>query len=100
MQDVNANAEARVSATVLVSGRVQGVYYRRFAADHAADLGIVGFARNLPDGRVKVVAEGKRADIEKLIGLLKEGPLYASVEGLDVRWSSFSGEYTDFSIQR
>ena len=98
MRDLNA--EARVSATVLVSGRVQGVYYRKFTVDHATDLGLVGFARNLPDGRVEVVAEGNREDIEKLIGFLEEGPSYASVETIDVDWSSFSGEFRDFGIQR
>ncbi|WP_406656598.1 acylphosphatase [Methanolobus sp. ZRKC2] len=96
----NTNAEAQVSATVLVSGRVQGVYYRKFTVDNATDIGLVGFARNLPDGRVEVVAEGKRADIEKLIGLLEKGPSYASVEDVDVSWSSASGEFRDFSIRR
>ncbi|MDW7732224.1 MAG: acylphosphatase [Methanolobus sp.] len=100
MRDVNTNAEAQVSATVLVSGRVQGVYYRKFTTDHATGLGLVGFARNLPDGRVEVVAEGKRSDIEKLIGLLEKGPFHASVENVDVNWSSFSGEFTDFRIRR
>ena len=100
MRDLNTNAETQVSATVLVSGRVQGVYYRKFTVDHATELGLLGFASNLPDGRVKVVAEGKRADIEKLIGFLEEGPSYASVENIDVDWSSFSGEFRDFSIRR
>lgn len=100
MRDVNTNAEAQVSATVLVSGRVQGVYYRKFTTDHATDLGLVGFARNLPDGRVEVVAEGRRSDIEKLIRLLEKGPSHASVESIDVNWSSFSGEFADFRIRR
>ncbi|TGC08038.1 acylphosphatase [Methanolobus halotolerans] len=100
MQDVNTNAEAHVSATVLVSGRVQGVYFRKFTRDNATDLGLMGFVENLPDGRVKVVAEGRRADIEKLISLLEKGPSRAVVENVDVSWSSGSGEFADFSIRK
>ncbi len=100
MQDVDTNAGASASATVLVSGRVQGVYFRKFTVDNATDLGLTGFAKNLPDGRVEVVAEGKRADIEKLLGLLGEGPSHAAVKDLDVSWSSYSGKFTDFRIHR
>ena len=49
--------------TMLISGKVQGVCYRASAADMANSLGVTGYARNLPDGRVKIVAEGSPASL-------------------------------------
>ncbi|AFV24587.1 acylphosphatase [Methanolobus psychrophilus R15] len=100
MQDKNTNAEALTSATVIACGKVQGVYYRKFAQENAIRLGLAGFARNLSDGRVEIVAEGSRAAIEELISLLHEGPAFADVAGLDILWSSPSGEFPDFRIKR
>ncbi len=65
----------------LVSGLVQGVGFRWFVARHARALGLTGYARNLPDGRVEVVACGPADEpIEKLEGMLRAGPAYARVE--------------------
>ncbi|MDK2826138.1 MAG: acylphosphatase [Methanolobus sp.] len=100
MQDNLSNAEDISSATILVTGRVQGVYFRRFTVDNAQKLGLVGFARNLPDGRVEVFAEGKATSIQNLIGFLHIGPALANVEDVSVEWSESTGEYTDFSIKR
>ncbi|TQD23841.1 acylphosphatase [Methanolobus vulcani] len=100
MQDNLSNAEDISSATVLVTGRVQGVYFRRFAVDNAQKLGLTGFARNLPDGRVEVFAEGKATSIQKLIDFLHIGPALANVEDVSVEWSEPTGDYTEFSIMR
>ena len=100
MQDENTSAEALASATVIACGKVQGVYYRKFAQENAIRLGLTGFARNLSDGRVEIVAEGSRAAIEELISLLQEGPAFADVDDLDILWSSPSGEFPDFRIKR
>nr|WP_321496384.1 acylphosphatase [uncultured Methanolobus sp.] len=100
MQDNLSNAEDISSATILVTGRVQGVYFRRFTVDNAQKLGLVGFARNLSDGRVEVFAEGKATMIHKLIDLLHIGPALANVEDVSVKWSESTCEYTDFSIKR
>lgn len=59
-------------ATIFVSGTVQGVGFRWWTRARALELGLVGFARNLPDGRVEVCAQGDRADIERLERLLSE----------------------------
>lgn len=63
----------------LVEGRVQGVGYRYFVRREAERLGLVGYARNLPDGRVEVVAEGDPADLARLESALSVGPRQAEV---------------------
>ncbi len=78
---------AAARATVLVRGRVQGVGYRAFVRRHALDLRLAGQVENLADGRVEVVAEGPRLDLEHLMVHLRRGPAHATVAGLDVAWS-------------
>jgi acylphosphatase len=67
----------------LVSGRVQGVFYRASAAARARELGVTGYARNLPDGRVEVLACGTSAAVAAFIEWLQQGPPAARVA--DVR---------------
>jgi len=74
-------------ATVLVRGSVQGVGYRAFVRRHALDLRLAGHAENLGDGRVEVVLEGDRREIEHALIALGRGPAHADVTGLDVTWS-------------
>ncbi|QIM22944.1 acylphosphatase [Phycicoccus sp. HDW14] len=63
-----------VRGTVFVRGRVQGVGFRWWTRARALELGLTGWARNTGDGRVEVVAEGPRASVEALHGLLREDP--------------------------
>ena len=81
--------EERVA--VLVSGRVQGVGYRAFAQRCALDLGLAGYAENLGDGRVEVVAEGERSALERFLEQLRRGPAHAQVEGLELSWDRATG---------
>lgn len=68
----------------VVSGVVQGVGFRWFVARHARSLGLGGYARNLPDGRVEVLAAGAGAEaLARLEELLREGPAHARVEQLE-----------------
>lgn len=68
----------------VVSGVVQGVGFRWFVARHARSLGLGGYARNLPDGRVEVLAAGAGAEaLARLEALLREGPAHARVEQLE-----------------
>ncbi|AFV75854.1 acylphosphatase [Thermus oshimai] len=75
----------------LVRGRVQGVGYRAFVQRKALELGLSGYAENLPDGRVEVVAEGPKEDLEALLHHLKQGPRLARVEEVEVQWSEETG---------
>lgn len=77
--------------TVLIAGAVQGVNFRNFVRRLARDAGLSGYAENLSDGRVEVVAEGPRDELEVLLHQLRRGPALARVEGVDVTWGEVSG---------
>jgi acylphosphatase len=80
-----------------VAGRVQGVYYRATAARHARELGITGHARNLPDGRVEVLAFGNEAAHDELIRRLWIGSSASKVTAVET--ADVAGELeapTDF----
>lgn len=64
----------------LVSGRVQGVWFRAATREQAAAQGITGYARNLPDGRVEVLACGEAAAVSRLLDWLWQGPRGAAVD--------------------
>jgi acylphosphatase len=66
-----------------VRGRVQGVGYRYFVLREAEGLGVSGFARNLPDGSVEVIAEGEDPVLVQLEERLKKGPSFANVTGVE-----------------
>jgi acylphosphatase len=68
----------------LISGRVQGVGFRSFAAKAAHQLGVTGWARNLGDGRVEVHANGTSRQLDDLESRLRQGPAWADVRGFEV----------------
>ena len=85
-----------VRLTALVSGRVQGVGFRWWTRCRALELGLVGQAANLPDGRVEVRAEGARQDCERLVELLRGGATPGAVDGVQARFDAAQGGFTGF----
>lgn len=83
----------------IVSGIVQGVFFRSETRRIAKNLGVKGWVRNLPDGRVEVVAEGDKDKIDNLIEFLKRGPSSARVDNIDVEVEEYKGEFIDFSVR-
>jgi acylphosphatase len=83
---------------VFVSGRVQGVFFRAETADMADRLGLVGWVRNLPDGRVEALFEGEKEDVEKALDFCRRGPSGARVQNLDLKWEDWRGEFEDFRV--
>jgi acylphosphatase len=81
-----------------ISGIVQGVGYRAFTRKKAKELGLKGFVRNLPDGRVEVYAEGPYEALLSLLEELKRGPFFARVEKVDYQFVEPRGDYEDFVI--
>ncbi len=84
---------------IYVSGIVQGVGYRYYTLRKAAALGLTGFVRNLPDGRVEVEVEGEEDAISEFISYLRKGPVGASVYDLTVDCYDYMGKYLDFRIK-
>lgn len=89
-----------VRAHVFVSGRVQGVLFRAETADMAQRLGVNGWVRNLPDGRVEALFEGEMENVAKAVEFCRRGPPGAYVRDLDVRWEDWKGEFHGFQIVR
>ena len=85
-------------AHVYVTGRVQGVFFRAETADLARSLGLTGWVRNLPDGRVEALFEGEKDAVEQAVDFCRRGPSDAHVSSLNVKWENWTGEYHDFRI--
>jgi acylphosphatase len=88
-----------IAKRCLVSGRVQGVFYRASTAEQARRLGITGHAKNLPDGRVEVLACGEDAKVKELIDWLWKGPPAAEVRSVEVQGASAVQAPKDFSTR-
>jgi acylphosphatase len=89
----------KARAHLLISGRVQGVFYRSFTQDVAHSLGLKGWVKNNSDGKVEAVFEGKKEDIESAIRSCYKGPSAAKVNNIDAKWEDFTGEFDTFSIR-
>ncbi|MDQ3076333.1 MAG: acylphosphatase [bacterium] len=82
----------------IVSGRVQGVFYRDFVFNTARALGINGAVRNLPDGTVEVVAEGDESKLNDFLTSIKKGPPLSKVDNVKVQWSESTKKFSSFEI--
>lgn len=90
MQNPSAPQE-QIRAHVFVSGRVQGVGYRYSTVNEAQRLGVNGWVRNLPDGRVEAVFEGSRTVVEEIIRWCHKGPTAAVVKEVAVEYEELEG---------
>ena len=84
---------------VLISGKVQGVGFRNFTQRNARQLEIKGYAKNLANGKVEVVAEGEKLKLNTLIEKLQEGPRTSRVDDIKIEERKFSGEYESFGVR-
>ena len=88
----------RVARRFLVSGRVTGVGFRYFTQDIARREGVTGIVRNLPDGRVEVLAEGDMESLTRLEAALRRGPSRARVEHIEIDALPVAGHYLGFDV--
>lgn len=88
-----------VRAHVFISGRVQGVFFRENIRRLARSLGVVGWVRNLPDGRVEAVFEGDEENVRRMIEFCRRGPPAARVDDVEITWEKPKGEFDDFEIR-
>lgn len=84
---------------VFISGFVHGVFFRAKTRDKANKLNLKGFVRNLPDGRVEAVFEGREEDIENVLDFCRKGPFGAKVKNVEVKEEEYKGEFDDFEIR-
>ncbi len=87
-----------MSAHIFVIGFVQGVGFRRFIKKKAQVLGLKGWIKNLPDGRVEILAQGKKEQIETLIEIAQKGTIFSSIKGVVVDWQKDEKTLNDFEI--
>ncbi len=84
---------------LIISGRVQGIFFRHNTNKVANKLGLTGFVRNLPDGNVEVIAEGDEEKLKELIAFCKKGPEGAYVEDIKIEYGKPKKEFSAFSIK-
>lgn len=84
---------------VFISGKVQGVWFRSYTEAEAKKLGVKGWVRNLPDGRVEAVFEGEDEAVDKMVAWCYKGSPYSKVEDVEVIEEPYKGEFTDFRIR-
>ena len=81
------------------SGRVQGVGFRYTSESAALELGLVGWVRNLPDGRVEAVCEGDEKALKTFLDRMADGPMRPYIRQTQVDWSHPTGEFQDFQVR-
>jgi acylphosphatase len=88
----------KVRAHVVISGRVQGVFFRAETQRAASTRGVLGWVRNKRDGTVEAVFEGPQAQVDSILEWCKHGAPMSRVDRIDVDWESYSGDFSSFEI--
>jgi len=89
----------KVRAHLIITGIVQGVFFRMETQRAAAKYGVNGWVRNKRDGSVEAMLEGEKGNVESLIEWCRQGPPRATVNDVDIRWEDFQAEFSDFSVR-
>jgi len=84
---------------VIISGRVQGVFFRAETQRAAMGLNLTGWVRNLPDGRVEAVFEGEDVNVDKMLAWCHHGPPAARVQEVVAKEENYTGEFSNFGIK-
>ena len=84
---------------LLISGEVQGVFFRASTRRMASEIGVKGYIRNLPNEMVEVVAEGRKPQLDRLIEFCRRGPEGAKVDEISIEWGKPKNEFTNFTVR-
>jgi len=87
-------------AHVYVSGIVQGVFFRYHTQEKAEELGVKGWVRNLPDGRVEAIIEGEDRAVDLMVAFCRKGPPGAHVTRVEAQEEKWTGEFRGFIVKR
>jgi len=90
--------ETKTRATAIISGRVQGVFFRMETKRTADQFGVSGRVKNLKDGTVEAVFEGEQDRVDAILDWCRQGPPRAEVTDVTVAWNTFTGEFKGFNI--
>ena len=86
-------------AHLIISARVQGVFYRASCQEVAESYSLKGYVKNLPTGQVEVLAQGEKEKIEKLIEWCKKGPPGARVSDVRIEWEEVKEIFNTFDVR-
>ena len=89
----------KARAHVMISGRVQGVFFRAYTQEAAQARNIRGWVMNTRDGRVEAVLEGEKEHVEDMVNWCYQGSPMSRVTRVDVDWQDYTGEFQDFSVK-
>ena len=89
----------KIAKRVIISGRVQGVFFRANTKQKAEQLGITGWVRNTSDGKVEAIFEGDENSVKEMISWCRHGPSLARVDNINIKENKATSEYTDFKIK-
>ncbi len=84
---------------IVIEGKVQGVFFRASTVEESCKLGLTGWVKNCPDGRVEAAFEGDKAKIEQIAEWCKKGPPGAVVRNVETNWEQATGDYDSFTIK-
>jgi len=88
----------KIRAHAIITGKVQGVWFRVETQQAARSQGVTGWVRNKMDGSVEAVFEGDEADIQATLSWCHNGPPHARVDEVAVTWQAYTGKHTDFKV--
>ncbi|MFH1237878.1 MAG: acylphosphatase [archaeon] len=88
------------AAKFVVKGTVQGIFFRQFVKEHADNLKLRGFVRNLANGDVEVIVEGEDDAIGRLAGFVRKGPEHAQIRDVQIVERKWSGDFKEFKFLR
>lgn len=89
----------KVKAHIVITGKVQGVFFRMETKQAAARYGVFGWVRNKSDGSVEAVFEGDKEKVNSLIKWCQAGPPFATVQNVSITWEDYRGEFKEFEIR-
>ena len=89
----------RIEAHLFISGLVQGVFFRSETKRKADEIGVFGWVKNSPDGRVEAILEGEREKVEKLVEWIKKGPTGSRVDSVELEFRKAKNQFQEFEIR-
>ena len=97
-QLMSSQSEDNLTVNMKITGKVQGVGFRYFVLRQAQELGINGWVSNKSNGNVEAFAQGEKADLERFIAKVNEGPSFSRVEDVSLNWLNEGEQYFGFEI--